>query len=407
MLFQTVMDPSTFIPVYDSSVAAGDGDAHLSLKKRRRFLDFTAPETSRPSSRPQYKKGPPHMWKNGRKPTTNLSPTLPPVTPATTPYPVTDAGRLSRPNRDTTGERRQALVDDVQPGPSRPRESVLSDGGISEADEDDDEEEEEEGPFYTLRQLSIDGPIGRTELWTRHMKSSLILECSARHCRAYRKSLRTCNEATAGLQDSDLGRVVIHHPSLNTPIVVHLRTLDLLSREAIMEVILNYLNSNEALVLDALFRINVGIIRLLRGGVYKHITKLTGANNDIHLKRSLVQIVNNDNLCLARSIVVSWAKVHCVSNEEWRQSIAGTRGDTFCRALQLKKVPKWLYAHLLDRKRTEQRRFAEIVCCRADVSLNVPATLNDIPKFEAALDVRICVVSSALGNKFMRFIAES
>ena len=38
----------------------------------------------------------------------------------------------------------------------------------------------------------------------------------------------------------------------------------------------------------------------------------------------------------------------------------------------------------------------------ADVSLDVPATLNDIPKFEAALDVRICVVSSALGNKFMR-----
>ena len=38
----------------------------------------------------------------------------------------------------------------------------------------------------------------------------------------------------------------------------------------------------------------------------------------------------------------------------------------------------------------------------ADVSLDVPATLNDIPKFEAALDVCICVVSSALGNKFMR-----
>ena len=396
------MDPSTFIPVYDSSVAAGDGDAHLPLKKRRRVQDFTAPETSRPSSRSQYKKGPPHMWKNGRKSTTNLSPTLPPVTPATTPHPVTDADRLSRPNRDTTGERRQALVDDVQPGPSRPRESVLSDGGISEADE----EEEEEGPFYTLRQLSRrsyrkNGAVDTTyEIkFNTRMFGKTLSSISEKLEDMFRTVL---DEATVGLQDSDLGRVVIHHPSLNSPIVVHLRTLDLLTPEAIMEVILNYLNSNEALVLDALFRINVGIIRLLRGGVYKHITKLTGANNDIHLKRSLVQIVSNDNLCLARSIVVSWAKVHWVSNEEWRQSIAGTRGDTFCRALQLKKVPKWLYAHLLDRKRTEQRRFAEIVCCRAGVSLNVPATLNDIPKFEAALDVRICVVSSALGNKFIR-----
>ena len=211
------------------------------------------------------------------------------------------------------------------------------------------------------------------------------------------------DEATTGLQDSDLGRVVIHHPSLNTPIVVHLRTLDLLTPEAIMEVILNFLNSNEALVLDALFRINVGIIRLVRGSARKHITKLTGANNDVHLKKSWVQIVNNDNMCLARSIVVSWAKVHCVSNEELRQSTVGTPGDTLSLAMQLKKVPKWLYVHLIDRKRTVQRRLAERVCRMADVSLDAPATVNDIPKFEAAyLDVRICVVSSALGNKFMR-----
>ena len=203
---------------------------------------------------------------------------------------------MSRPTRDTTGERRQS-PDEVQPGASRqrdPLQNALPEWGISEG-------EEEEGPFYTFRELSR-----RTYRKNRAVDTTYQIKFNT--C-MFGKKLSSISEkledmfravldeATTGLQDSDLGRVVIHHPSLNTPIVVHLRTLGLLTPEAIMEVILRYLNSNEALVLDALFRINVRIIRLLRGGVYKHITKLTGANNDdVHLKKSLVQIVNNDNI---------------------------------------------------------------------------------------------------------------
>ena len=38
----------------------------------------------------------------------------------------------------------------------------------------------------------------------------------------------------------------------------------------------------------------------------------------------------------------------------------------------------------------------------AGVDPEQPASLNDIPKFETALDVYICVVNAGLGNKFIR-----
>ena len=211
-------------------------------------------------------------------------------------------------------------------------------------------------------------------------------------------------ETTVGTRDDDLGRLVIQHPSLDSTIVVSIRFLHQFTAESVMEVIQNVLNSNQGLVIDDSFLVTIGIIRVFRGGAGGHtyITCLNGRQDSAHVKKSIIKIVNNDNMCLARSIAVSYGKVHCVSNLEWRESTEGLQGDAISLALQCKKLSPSLYNHLREKNRQTQTKFALKLCELADVDPELPASLNDIPKFEAALDVYICVVSASLGNKFIR-----
>ena len=59
----------------------------------------------------------------------------------------------------------------------------------------------------------------------------------------------------------------------------------------------NFLQSNDALMLDN--QIAIGVIHIPRGG-----QSLTGPSNSSECKKSIVQIVNKDNLCLARAVVI-------------------------------------------------------------------------------------------------------
>ena len=52
-------------------------------------------------------------------------------------------------------------------------------------------------------------------------------------------------------------------------------------------------------VFDEAFSVTVGVIHLLRGAGRTKVTSLHGPDNSVHRKRSMVQIINDDNLCLA------------------------------------------------------------------------------------------------------------
>ena len=62
-----------------------------------------------------------------------------------------------------------------------------------------------------------------------------------------------------------------------------------------------------------------------KGGARKRITKIKGDNNSLQLKKSTLTIENDDKLCMARAIGVSWAKLNLCTPEEWAE-IAKTRG---------------------------------------------------------------------------------
>ena len=115
-----------------------------------------------------------------------------------------------------------------------------------------------------------------------------------------------------------LGRVVIHHPSLNDAIVVPLQSLHQLNKDAVLQTIENVLQSHEDLSISDGFDINIGVINVPKRSGRLRTTSLTGTNNSIRRKQSLIQIINADHLCMAGAIAMSWAKLHTVTTEEWQ-----------------------------------------------------------------------------------------
>ena len=210
------------------------------------------------------------------------------------------------------------------------------------------------------------------------------------------------HEVTAHLHGDDKIRIVIHHDSLADPIIVSLRKISELTVEDILATIENTLNSNQNLKIDGSFRIDVGTIKLKRGGARLHITSVKGQKNSIKLKTSMVHINNADNMCMARAIGVSWANACRVSTDEWHAFSQTLDGSMTEKVLQLKKCPGWYYSKLRDSKRHEQTHLAETLCARANVDTQIPASLNDIPAFEAVLGIDIAVISSRMGNRFLR-----
>ena len=209
-------------------------------------------------------------------------------------------------------------------------------------------------------------------------------------------------EARGDLAGNDLGRVVIQHDGLHDPIVIPLQPWDQLNSDVVMGTIEKVLNSNQNLSVDESMDIAVGTVDLPKGGARKRIIKIKGENNSLQLKKSIVTIENEDQLCLARSIGVSWAKLKRCTPEEWKEVTAHRGKKTNLQLiLENQKVPENYYKNLRNKKRDEQRQLAVAISQMAGVPMDRPASLNDVEAFEEVLGVRVMVVSARLGNKFI------
>ena len=210
------------------------------------------------------------------------------------------------------------------------------------------------------------------------------------------------DQARGDLAGNDLGRVVIHHDGLQDPIVGPLQPWDRLNVDVVMGNIEKVLNSRQELAVNDSFEITVGTTDLPKGGARRPITRLEGDKNSIQIKKSLVTIENNDQLCMARAIGVGWAKLHRCTREECN-ALTQQRGIKSYLELVLKhrKVPESYYKHLINKSKREQKDLAVAICRLAGVPLDRPAILNDVEAFEEALNIRVMVVSARLGNKFI------
>ncbi|XP_067669969.1 uncharacterized protein [Haliotis asinina] len=168
-------------------------------------------------------------------------------------------------------------------------------------------------------------------------------------------------QARGNLQDEDLARVVLHHQTLQYPIVIPLRPLEELNADVILSHIENVLKSHNNLALDDSFDIDIGFLDMPKGGARHNISNV---EESVKEKLSIVEIKNKDNMCMARVLAVSLVKVHRVSKVEWEDLLQVDPLDQCeCRflvmsttdkksthmahlALEHKKCPPALYTNL-------------------------------------------------------------
>ena len=157
-----------------------------------------------------------------------------------------------------------------------------------------------------------------------------------------------------------------------------------MNADAIMTRIEEVLQSHESLAVDDSFEIGIGVIHIPSGSGRPRVqvTNLHGKRkNSLTSKRSIVQIVNSDKLCLARSIAVG------LGNLKWRQ------GEKTASE----------YTLLKDHRRPRQKYEALSLHQKAGVPTDRPCTLQDVAAFEKVLnDVQIVVFRADQGNKVMQ-----
>ena len=156
-------------------------------------------------------------------------------------------------------------------------------------------------------------------------------------------------------------------------------------------------------LLNCIFHISItviaGALRIPRGAGRVRLTKITGPDNSIHKKQSMVQIINPDQLCMERAIGVCLAKRCVVSDQEWQSLKSGAPNVSNCQLLmEHKKISLSGYKEIARKEGIEQSKLARLICQIAVVPTDRPGSLNDLSVFEEALRIRIAVVAASLGN---------
>jgi len=213
-------------------------------------------------------------------------------------------------------------------------------------------------------------------------------------------------EASEGLDGgSDLIRLVIHHQGLSNGIVVPLRPIDRMNGSDVMNYVENVLTSHQDLPMNDSFYVDVGTMELPKGGVNSlPINVLSGDNNSISRKLSMIEIINDDNLCMVRAILMAFLNLNQLQTNEWNELVKGNLTKTTMQlVLHHKKCPVWFYKDLTKKRHAGRLTDLTLAFTRqVGLPSNRQMTTRDISVFEEELNVDILVVSAQIGNKFIR-----
>lgn len=118
-----------------------------------------------------------------------------------------------------------------------------------------------------------------------------------------------------GLRPGDIMRAAIYNDAIDLPIYVPCRHMEEMDAEAMLESVVNVLNSNEDIPFDSTCHIDIAAIKYPRGGKGP---KKASIKEAISLKKSIVQIKNTDHLCLVRAVLVAFGSACKTSEDEYK-----------------------------------------------------------------------------------------
>ena len=184
-------------------------------------------------------------------------------------------------------------------------------------DDDDDDEEEEEQDFYRIvnvkkytskkfRATAVD-----TEIRFNNVFNDMDL--IENHKRTYRIFERLLSDVTKDMNEKDQVRFVLRSTQLETPISIPFLSLDRLTPERVLSAVQHVIQSNRDFRLNDM--VNVDLIHVeAPQGSGRSKRNITNIKEYLHKKKSVIIITNEDNLCLARALVVAIAKADKTPN---------------------------------------------------------------------------------------------
>ncbi|KAK3107774.1 hypothetical protein FSP39_021983 [Pinctada imbricata] len=195
------------------------------------------------------------------------------------------------------------------------------------------------------------------------------------------------------LQPGDIMRGVVHNDALDVPIFVPFRPMEDMNADAMLDAVINVLNSEETIPFDSSCRVDIGAIKYPRGGRRTRIVNIASSTAS---KTSIVTIRNSDNLCLLRASIVAYASL-CKTREVQCNRPSMTEQEILLRNGRC----SFEYYEKLRKNRTHKQDEVVLVMSQdLNIEGTLPLTYKVIPQLENYLNVNIYVVCSSLGNEF-------
>ena len=242
--------------------------------------------------------------------------------------------------------------------------------------DDESESEDEQGQYYYQLESSKkyhSKKFGMTATDHRVRFNNVLADRDL--LESYESSLKIFHhlleEVKEGMAPNDQVRFILRSEQLETPISLPFMTVERLTSERVYSVLERVIQSNQEFRLNDTVTIDINHVESPVGSGRSKLKRTTYNIDDyLNLKNSVVRIKNNDDLCLARALVVGIAKV-----------------DKDPRYNQIKKSD-----------RPVQREKALALHRAANVPLG-PCGLNEVALFQQYLsDYQIRVISGDHNN---------
>ena len=122
------------------------------------------------------------------------------------------------------------------------------------------------------------------------------------------------NDVTDGMNENDQVRFVLRSTQLETPISIPFMPLHQLTTERVFSHVQRVVQSNRDFRLNDTVNVDIIHVEAPQGSGKKKSRTILNVREYLHKKKSVICIENNDDLCLARALVVAIAKVENAPN---------------------------------------------------------------------------------------------